>query len=88
MPLDHLAMNTNTHISEFVPGRGYRVFVSDADLVSFRIYVAKASAEERERYSLTSAEEPATGGAYYFLGLYRTPSEMDRFLIEWHLRID
>lgn len=81
-------MNINTHIGEFVPRRGYRVFVSDADLVSFRMYIARASAEERERYSLKSSEDPATGGAYYFLGLYRTPGEMERFLIEWHLRID
>jgi hypothetical protein len=81
-------MNNNTHIGEFVPGRGFRMFVSAADLVPFRAYVARANAQERERYTLTSAEEPTSGGAYYFVGLYRTKDEMDRFLIDWTLRID
>ena len=81
-------MNNNTHIGEFVPGRGFRMFVSAADLVSFRVYIARAGAQERERYTLTSAEEPTNGGAHYFVGLHRTKDEMDRFLTEWTLRID
>lgn len=80
--------NNSTHIGEFVAGRGYRVFVSNSDLVSFRVYIARASAEERERYTLTSVEEPSTGGALFYLGLHRTKEEMDRFLIEWTLRVD
>lgn len=64
------------------------MFVSAADLVSFRAYIARADAEERERYTLTSNEELTSGGAHYFVGLHRTKGEMDRFLVEWTLRID
>jgi hypothetical protein len=81
-------MTNNTYIAEFVPGRGYRAFVSAADLVAFRKYVAGADAQERQYYSLTSSEEPADGGAFYFLGLHRTRQDMDDFLIKWTLRID
>jgi len=79
---------TTTHIGEFVPGRGYRVFVSDVDLVAFRFYIARADAQEREYYSLNSPEEPANGGASYFLGLHRTKEEMADFQTAWTLRID
>jgi len=80
--------NKNTHLGEFVAGRGYRFFVSTRDLVSFRAYIAKADAGEREYYGLASPEELTQDGANYFLGLHRTEGEMKRFEMKWFLAMD
>lgn len=60
----------------------------DFQLVAFRIYIARASAEERDYYTLNATEEPTTGGAFYYLGLQRTIQEMQQFLNDWTIRKD
>jgi len=75
-------------IGQFIEGRGYRVFVRNSELVSFRHFVANTSSKDRELYSLNSGEEETTGGAFYFLGLGRTQEDMRRFVKDWTLRVD
>jgi len=75
-------------IGEFFPGRGWRFFIPDFELVAFRIYIARASSEERDYYTLSASEESTTGGAFYYLGLHRTGQEMQQLLIDWTIRKD
>lgn len=75
-------------IGDFIPGRGYRVFVPTEELVSFRYYIVHATEEEKKRYSLNPAEQAMEGGVLYSLGLHRSPEEMQEFKMNWDLKID
>ena len=79
-------INKGAHIGEFLPGRGWRVFIPASEVVDFRIYISRAPAERREYYTLSADEEAANGGAFYHLGLHRTRQEMQQFLIDWIIR--
>jgi hypothetical protein len=75
-------------IGDFVPGRGYRVFVPEWELVQFRFYIANADAQQKQLYSLNSGEERSEGGGVYFLGLHCTEEDMQKFKKDWILGID